>query len=139
MAQWQNNKPHRANERKSIYLRVADARIDLQQSVHKRNVQPVLMQIFEFLFSNIPLCFAKTILRFFCNKDILFIVQKYTFIVFQLLFFYLLLSFFLIFAYGIWWPAYVITFYEFYIPWCLDKNELNNLILISLYHFLFIL
>ena len=54
MAQWQNNKPHRANGRKSIYLRVADARIDLPRSVHKRNVQPVLMQIFEFLFSNIP-------------------------------------------------------------------------------------
>ena len=54
MAQWQNNKPHRANGRKSIYLRVADVRIDLQRSVHKRNAQPVLMQIFEFLFSNIP-------------------------------------------------------------------------------------
>ena len=122
MAQWQNNKPHRANGRKPIYLRVADARIDFQRSVHKRNAQPVLMQIFEFLFSNIP--------RFLCNKDILFIVQKYTFMVFQLLFFYLLLSFFLI-------SAYVITFYEFYMPWCLNRNELNNLILISLYHFLF--
>ena len=44
MAQWQNNKPHRANKRKSTYLRVADAIIDLPRSVHKRNVQPVLMQ-----------------------------------------------------------------------------------------------
>ena len=35
---------HRANGRKSIYLRVADAIIDLPRSVHKRNVQPVLMQ-----------------------------------------------------------------------------------------------
>ena len=53
---WHNGKTinHRANGRKSIYLRVADARIDLQRSVHKRNAQPMLMQIFEFLFSNIP-------------------------------------------------------------------------------------
>ena len=50
MAQWQNNKPYRANGRKSIYLRVADAIIGLAQSVRKRNFQPVLMQRITFTF-----------------------------------------------------------------------------------------
>ena len=43
--------------------------------------------------------------------------------------------FFLLSTYGIWWFAYVITFFEFYRPWCLNENELNDLILNSLYHF----
>ena len=44
---------------------------------------------------------------------------------------------FLISAYGIWWSVYVTTFFELYRPWCLNENELNNLILNLLYDFLF--
>ena len=109
------------------------------------NLYSQMMALLEFLYCDLILWCGNFVGTMACFYD----VRSYNMAALRSFFYFsnflgccccsFIFSFLIFFisAYGIWWSANVIKFFEFYRPWCLNDNELNNLILNLLYHFFF--